>query len=95
MVHVRHTSFADGQVLLETGDTAGAVREFEAGVKLASDSPQMHFALARAYRRAGRTADADKAQAEFTRLDRIVRASRTGEASVGGIDVSAAPPRKQ
>jgi tetratricopeptide (TPR) repeat protein len=84
-----------GQVLLETGDTAGAVRELEAGVKLASDSPQMHFALARAYRRAGRTADADKAQAEFTRLDRMVRASRTGEASVGGIDISAAPPRKQ
>ena len=32
----------------------------------------MHFVLARAYRRAGRTADAEKAQQEFLRLDRIV-----------------------
>ena len=84
-----------GQVLLETGDAAGAIRELEAGVKLAADSPQMHFALARAYRRAGRTAEADKAQAEFMRLDRIVRASRTGEASVGGIDATTPQPRKQ
>ena len=84
-----------GQVLLETGDAAGAVRELEAGVKLAPDSPQMHFALARAYRRAGRGAEADKAQAEFTRLDRLVRAARTGESSVGGIDTSTGPPRQQ
>jgi predicted Zn-dependent protease len=75
-----------GQVLLETGDVDGAIRELETGVKLASDSPAMHFALARAYRRAGRTADADREQAEFTRLDRLLRAARTGTASVGGID---------
>ena len=30
--------------------STGAVRELEAGVKLAADSPAMHFALARAYR---------------------------------------------
>jgi hypothetical protein len=52
----------------------------------------MHFALARAYRRANRTADADREQAEFTRLDRLVRASRTGAASVGGIDTD---PKRQ
>lgn len=75
-----------GQVLLETGDVDGAIRELETGVKLASDSPAMHFALARAYRRAGRTADADREQAEFTRLDRLLRTARTGTASVGGID---------
>jgi tetratricopeptide (TPR) repeat protein len=79
-----------GQVLLETGDVDGAIRELEAGVKLASDSPAMHFALARAYRRANRTADADREQAEFTRLDRLVRAARTGTASVGGIDTDPA-----
>jgi hypothetical protein len=52
----------------------------------------MHFALARAYRRAGRDADADRAQAEFIRLDRLVRTSRTGESSVGGIATDT-PPR--
>lgn len=77
-----------GQVLLETGDVDGAIRELEAGVKMAPDSPVMRFALARAYRRAGRTADADREQAEFTRLDRLVREQRTGAQSVGG----AAPP---
>jgi tetratricopeptide (TPR) repeat protein len=78
-----------GQVLLGLGDTEGAVRALEAAVKLAPDSPAMHFALARAYRAAKRTADADREQAEFTRLDRLVRQQRNGENSVGGM----APPR--
>ncbi len=78
-----------GQVLLATGDVDGAVRALEAAVKLAPDSPAMHFALARAYRAAKRTADADREQAEFTRLDRLIRQQRTGENSVGGM----APPK--
>jgi tetratricopeptide (TPR) repeat protein len=82
-----------GQILLETGDIEGAIRELEAGVRLATDSPAMHFSLARAYRRAGRHADADREQAEFTRLDRLVREQRTGTNSLGGID--ATPPSKR
>jgi tetratricopeptide (TPR) repeat protein len=78
-----------GQVLLATGDTEGAVRALENAVKLAPDSPAMHFALARAYRAANRSADADREQAEFTRLDRLIRQQRTGENSVGGV----APPK--
>jgi tetratricopeptide (TPR) repeat protein len=78
-----------GQVLLATGDVDGAVRALENAVKLAPDSPAMHFALARAYRAASRGADADREQAEFTRLDRLVRQQRTGENSVGGM----APPK--
>jgi len=78
-----------GQVLLNLGDVEGAVRAMENAVKLAPDSPAMHFALARAYRAAKRTADADREQAEFTRLDRLVRQQRTGENSVGGM----APPK--
>jgi tetratricopeptide (TPR) repeat protein len=84
-----------GQVLLETGDVEGAIRELEAGVKLASDSPAMHFALARAYRRAGRNADADREQAEFTRLDRLVRSSRTGSSSIGGVDADGAGTKRK
>lgn len=79
-----------GQVQLALEDVDGAIRSLETAVKLAPDSPPMHFALARAYRAAKRTADADRAQAEFTRLDRLVRQRRTGENSVGGM----APPPK-
>jgi len=80
-----------GQALLGLGDVEGAVRALEAAVKLAPDSPAMHFALARAYRAANRSADADREQAEFTRLDRLVRQQRTGVNSVGGVAPS--PPR--
>jgi tetratricopeptide (TPR) repeat protein len=78
-----------GQIQLALDDAEGAIRSLETAVKLAPDSPAMHFALARAYRAAKRPADADRAQAEFTRLDRLVRQRRTGENSVGGV----APPQ--
>jgi tetratricopeptide (TPR) repeat protein len=79
-----------GQVLLETGDIQGAIREYETGVSMAPQSPAMRFALARAYRRAGRTADADREQAEFARLDRLVRTQKSGVQSVGGTEVDGA-----
>ena len=50
----------------------------------------MRFALARAYRKAGRLADAQREQLEFTRLDRLVRAERSGEQSVGGMEMEPA-----
>jgi tetratricopeptide (TPR) repeat protein len=80
-----------GQVLLEAGDTEGAIREFQTGVKLSPDNPAMRFVLARAYRRAGRAKDADREQAEFTRLDRLARAARMGSHAVGGIELDPAP----
>jgi tetratricopeptide (TPR) repeat protein len=91
---------AYGTVLLETGDVDGAIQQFEDGVKLAPRSPAMRFALARAYRRAGRAADADREQAEFARLDRLSRTENTGAQSVGGAETDdrtttlpPAPPR--
>ena len=80
-----------GQVLLETGDADGAIRELEAGVRMAPASPVMHFQLAKAYQKAGRAADAEHERAEFTRLDRAVRAARAGQQSIGGIDETGAP----
>jgi tetratricopeptide (TPR) repeat protein len=74
-----------GQALLETGDVNGAIRELEIGIKLAPESPGLHFTIARAYQRAGRLEDATRARNEFTRLDRLARTLRTGEHSVGGI----------
>jgi tetratricopeptide (TPR) repeat protein len=78
-----------GQVLLETGDIEGAIRELEAGVKMEPNSPAMRFSLARAYRRAGRAADAEREQVEFTRLERMVRRARSGPQAVGGIELDA------
>ena len=73
-----------GQALLETGDVDGAIRQLQAGIKLAPDSPGLHFNLARAYQRAGRLEEAARERDEFTRLDRLARTLRTGAQSVGG-----------
>jgi tetratricopeptide (TPR) repeat protein len=73
-----------GQALLETGDVEGAIRELEIGIKLAPESPGLHFTIARAYQRAGRLEEAERARNEFTRLDRLARTRRSGEQSVGG-----------
>jgi tetratricopeptide (TPR) repeat protein len=73
-----------GQALLETGDVDGAIKELLIGIKLAPDSPGLHFTLARAYQRANRAEDAAREREEFTRLDRLARTQRSGEQSVGG-----------
>jgi tetratricopeptide (TPR) repeat protein len=71
-----------GRVLLELGQTARAVSELEAGVRLAPESPQMHFALARAYARAGRKQEAENENAIFKKLQEKYKqqseASKTG-----------------
>ena len=45
-----------------------SLRLFEEGVKLAPSSPEMHFALARAYTRAGRKEDAARERETFKKL---------------------------
>jgi tetratricopeptide (TPR) repeat protein len=73
-----------GQALLENGDVDGAIAELLSGIKLAPQSPGLHFQLARAYQRAGRLDDATRERSEFTRLDRLARTLRTGAQSIGG-----------
>jgi tetratricopeptide (TPR) repeat protein len=73
-----------GQALLETGDVEAAIKELLIGLKLAPESPGLHFTLARAYQRAGRLEEATTARNEFTRLDRLARTQRSGAQSVGG-----------
>jgi len=75
-----------GQALLDSGDTAGAIEQLEAGVAIAADSPALRFQLAKAYQKAGRTADAERERKEFVRLDRLVRGQRTGSTSLGGFE---------
>jgi tetratricopeptide (TPR) repeat protein len=63
---------AYGRSLVELDQTAAGLRELEAALKLAPDSPQVHFALASAYSKLGRKADAARARAEFARLKKII-----------------------
>ena len=88
VVEVAPTQFASqkalGDALVETGDVEAGIAHLEAGVKLAPDSPGLRFSLAKAYQRAGRTEDAARERAEFTKLDRLVRTNRLGSQSVGG-----------
>lgn len=73
-----------GQIQLETGDVLAALASLEQSRQLEPNSPAVHFTLAKAYARAGRAVDADKARAEFTRLERLSRLQRNGVAAVGG-----------
>jgi tetratricopeptide (TPR) repeat protein len=57
-----------GRVLLELGQVDRSIKELEEGVKLAPSSPEMHFALARAYTRAGRKDDAARERQTFKAL---------------------------
>jgi predicted Zn-dependent protease len=59
-----------GRILLETGEIGRAVKELETAVKVAPESPEMYFALSRAYNRANRPKDAERARAEFMRLSK-------------------------
>jgi predicted Zn-dependent protease len=57
-----------GRVLLELGQVDRAVKELEEGVRLAPSSPEMHFALARAYTRAGKKEEAAREREIFKKL---------------------------
>ncbi len=76
---------AYGQTLLELDETDEAIKQLQAGVALADDSPSLHFTLARAYQKAGRLADAQKERDTFARLDIKARAKQQGSQAVGGV----------
>src|SRR5262245_32128624 len=72
-----------GRILLEMGQIDRAIKELEAGARLAPTSPEMYFALARAYTRAGRKEDAAKARETFKRLEEQYKTER-GDAKPDG-----------
>ena len=57
--------FLAGKALLELGKSDLSVRWFEQAIALNADYPEPHYLLARAYRRLGRTADAERALKSF------------------------------
>lgn len=91
------THNALGRVLLGLGKMNEAIKELETGVKQAPDSPEMRFALARAYTKARRPDDAKREREIFLQLDKQLRDLREGAQATGGVDAEPAdqnqPPR--
>ena len=64
-----------GRLYLETGENPRAIDELEIAQRMAPDEAKIYFALARAYAKAGRKADADQARQNFTRLNAVAEAA--------------------
>ena len=60
-----------GRLLLDAGQNDRAIAELETVSQMVSNEPKIYFALARAYTKAKRKQDADKARATFTRLSQV------------------------
>lgn len=60
-----------GRLLLEAGQNDRAIVELETASQMVPTEPKIYFALARAYTKAKRKQDADKARATFTRLSQV------------------------
>jgi tetratricopeptide (TPR) repeat protein len=65
-----------GRVLLDLDQTPRAITELETAARLAPNSVQTYFSLARAYQKAGRLEDVKKARATFARLEAALREER-------------------
>jgi predicted Zn-dependent protease len=65
-----------GRVLLELGETDRSIAELETAARLAPNSVQTYFSLARAYQRAGRSDDVKRARDTFMKLEAALRAER-------------------
>jgi tetratricopeptide (TPR) repeat protein len=60
-----------GRLLLDAGQNNRAIAELETVSQMVPNEPKIYFALARAYTKAKRKQDADKARATFTRLSQV------------------------
>jgi tetratricopeptide (TPR) repeat protein len=73
-----------GRALVEAGELERGIAELEEAARLAPESPEMFFALAQAYQKAGRADDAEKARETFRTLDEHRNARKaTGLAAAG------------
>ena len=78
-----------GRILLELGQIDRSIKELEEGVRLAPSSPEMHFALARAYTRAGRKQEAAREREIFKQLQDQYNEKRDAQST------GAVPDQKQ
>ena len=59
-----------GRLALEMNDTPRAIQELETAQRLAPNEARVYYSLARAYAKANRRADADRARETFARLNK-------------------------
>jgi tetratricopeptide (TPR) repeat protein len=72
-----------GRALVELGELEAGIRELEVAVRLAPESAETHFTLARAYAKAGRAEDAARERAAFSQIEERRRAAPAGAPSSG------------
>ncbi|MGA9305596.1 MAG: tetratricopeptide repeat protein, partial [Candidatus Sulfotelmatobacter sp.] len=80
-----------GRALADSGDTAKAIPELERANQLSPDSPEIHFALAKAYAKANQPEKASEERATFARLNALAeqqRAQRGDQAYQGAHDAA-------
>ncbi len=69
-----------GRLLFEVGKNAEAIAELEAAQKMAPSEPRIYYTLARAYSKANRRDDAERARETFARLNKMAEdAKKRGE----------------
>ena len=73
-----------GRILFDTGDNARAIAELETARQLAPEEPKVHFALSRAYAKANRKADAERARETFMRLNKQIEEANARAGVKGG-----------
>ncbi len=84
--------YLHGRLLLEAGQNERAVEALELAAKMVPNEAKTYFALARAYTRVKRKADAERARETFTRLSKA--ASQGDEQGVGAVPDESATPEK-
>jgi tetratricopeptide (TPR) repeat protein len=78
-----------GRLVLETGDTPRAIQELEMAQRLAPNEARVYYSLARAYAKANRRADADRARETFARLN---KANEQGDSAIDEREPEKAKP---
>jgi tetratricopeptide (TPR) repeat protein len=84
-----------GQLKLQAGDTTGAIAHLEAARALEPTSPSVRYHLARAYQRAGRSDEAKRERAEFSRLEALQQRKRGGASTLGQPSAEETPPERR
>jgi predicted Zn-dependent protease len=84
-----------GLLYFDIGDVTNAIPELETAARMLPDEAQFQFALGNAYARAGRTEEAARARAAFTRLKKN-ESSATDGGALRQLDLDSAsqPPGK-
>lgn len=83
-----------GRVLIEVGQIERAIRELQEGVRLAPESPEMHFALARAYTRAGRKEEAERENEIFKKLQEKYNQQADAKQADGAVTAKPTPEKQ-